>query len=569
MTTTIDLRAYYSQDRHYTLEALDQLLPPLPPGRNGSARGYDGPARPHEGPFDPHHGEPLPDDVKERFLDYLKGLGLVRHSDGRYRGPCPFEHENGPSDGESSFYASPVSGTWHCFGSSHAGQRHGGIQSFRSLGFRVQLPRYTPDPEATRKLWAAKRGSPPEDKQGKEPAPESKHHYQGYVDDCWPIHSRRQKAAVQSNRPDRLTGEIKAHQKRLLSWARSEDAEFVYMTDHVRKLCTTSEDPHLNTPDLEPLVVAYFGEKDDYTGEEKPVVRRVRDCSHPVRAECSKHGPQAEWGAECRLGYCPHCLPDIARTVDRARLPDIDPKEGAAYRSVWLTGVYPLPEALPDWKEQLDALQKQWNDALTRIQRRKATNGIVFSRAFTAYYTLNEGCIHWKVMLRESAPGHADDAVAELCRVMDAEVYDDRRYVHGELATLQLIEDCRTHLLGFSPDIDWEEKFELFAAHLDATKGKHVFQTMGFLWELMEKAAAEEKEEKPEPMVCKVPGCGERLAIKVYRNEPAPGRGETTLGAVGKSRGPDPPASRQPAREGEAAEGGRPNYEGDYWEVVV
>jgi hypothetical protein len=162
----------------------------------------------------------------------------------------------------------------------------------------------------------------------------------------------------------------------------------------------------------------------------------------------------------------------------------------------------------------------------------------VLWRSFTAYYTLNEAWIHWKIMLKEDSPHGADDAVAELCQAMNAEVYDDRRYVHGELATLQLIENARTHLLGFSEDIDYEEKFELFAAHLDGTRGKHIFQGMGSLWGMLRELP------EPEPLACDE--CGSRLHRVVERD---PMRGQSAPCAN--------PPGRPPPR-GNGAPGGGP-----------
>jgi hypothetical protein len=75
----------FHPELRYNLEQLERLLPPLP-----AREDEDGQERTYDGPFNPHHGEPLPDDAKERFLDCLKGLGLTRHSDSRYRGLAPF-----------------------------------------------------------------------------------------------------------------------------------------------------------------------------------------------------------------------------------------------------------------------------------------------------------------------------------------------------------------------------------------------------------------------------------------------------------------------------------------------
>ena len=516
----IDLRAYYTQDRRYTLEELERLLPPLPTSKDDDEEGRE---RHYEGAFNPHHGEPLPDDARERFLDYVKGLGLTRNADRRYRGPCPFPHENGPSDGESAFYVSPISGAWHCFGSSHEGSRNGGITSFGALDFRVHLPQYRPNPEATRELFAVKRGRPPEEKRGREPTLDSCHHYQGCVDECWPIHRQRRKAALKQGKTDRLTGEIRRHWDYLAANTRTADAEkypIVFLKPNGVKLCISVEHHHLATPDLEPLAVALLGER-DAQGEINPTVKRLRECGRECKWVCpGGHGEKLRGLAQCGLHFDPHCLTDTAKTLDQARLPDIDPESGAAYRSVWLLGRYPLPADLPKWEEALKSLQKTWEDALVKLQRRKATKGSILWRSFTVYYTEDEGLIHWKVMLREDCPGAADGAVTDLCQVMDAEVYDDRRFVHGELASLQLVENARSHLLGFSKEMAWETKLALFAAHYAATRGRHIFQGMGVLWSLLREVP------KPEPLTCDE--CGLRLKQVLINDEPS--REEMTVG---------------------------------------
>jgi hypothetical protein len=399
----------------------------------------------------------------------------------------------------------------------------GGVSALRELGFKGRAAAYKPPGEYDFSQFYMKRGRPPEDQRGREQTPDCEHHYQGYSDECWPVHRRRRKAAAQNGSPDRLTGEVKTHLRYLASNSRRADAEKDYITPDGVKLCISTENPHLNTSDLETLGVGYYGEKGS-NGEEHPNVKRIRDCGMSCKWDCLSFWTKMTGQAECRLHYCPHCLTDIGRDLDRARLPDIDPESGAAYRSVWLIGKYTLPESLPNWEGELASLQKQWESALTKTQRRKSTKGSVLWRSFTAYYTLNECWIHWKVMVKEGAPHGADDAVTELCRAMNAEVYDDRRYVHGELASLQLIENARTHLLGFSEDIDYEEKFELFTAHLDATKGRHIFQGMGSLWALLRELP------EPEPLVCDE--CGSRLH-RIVEREPMrgqPAQGDTPLG---------------------------------------
>ena len=117
-------------DGRYSLEELDRLIPPLPKKEPAGAR------RTYQGSFKPHHGDPLSRHRQESLEAFLKDeLGLVRHYDGRYVGPCPFPHSGGPSDGSQALYASPMTGSWHCFGSSHQGKRSGGVQLFEALGF--------------------------------------------------------------------------------------------------------------------------------------------------------------------------------------------------------------------------------------------------------------------------------------------------------------------------------------------------------------------------------------------------------------------------------------------------
>jgi hypothetical protein len=434
---------------------------------------------------------------------------------------------------------SPVSGTWHCFGSSHSDKRSGGIQSFRSLGFRVQVPQYNPNPEATRELFAIKRGRPPEEEQGREPTSECDHHYQGYVDECWPIHRQRRKAALKQGHPDRLTGEIRKHWEYLAANTRSKNAEF-YITLFSKgsdvKLCISIENPRLATPDLEPLLVALLGERDK-TGEITPAVKRIRKCGKDCKWVCEdkpqEHGDQILGQVRCGLHYDPHCLTDEAGKLDKARLPDLDPETGEAYRSVWLLGCYPLPAALSEWEESLKALQDTWEGIVNKLQRRKATRGCVLWRSFTAYYTEDEGMIHWKVLLKEAEPKAADRAIAALGQTMGAEVYDDRRYVHGELASLQLVENSRSHLLGFSEGMPWETKLALFGVHYEAAKGRHVFQGMGVLWQLLRELP------KPEPLKCAE--CGARLRQVIIGD--APPEEEITVGNPIYGRSPPGPGA--------------------------
>jgi len=122
-------------DLRYTLEELEAALPEL------TETDQDRPLREHAGPFTPHSGTPLAESDQARLGQFLKDdLGLRRQYDGRYAGPCPLPHQDGPSTSESNFYISPITGRFKCFGSLHIGNDTGGIDALRLIGFDLALP---------------------------------------------------------------------------------------------------------------------------------------------------------------------------------------------------------------------------------------------------------------------------------------------------------------------------------------------------------------------------------------------------------------------------------------------
>ncbi len=130
-------RAYLLErnpDLRYSLEELESVLPALPAGDQ------DLPLREYTGPFDPHVGTPLAQTDQDRLAAFLKDLGLLRNSDGRYAGACPFPHQDGPSTSECNFHCSPITGRWKCFGSLHVGNSTGEVDALRLIGFEAEQP---------------------------------------------------------------------------------------------------------------------------------------------------------------------------------------------------------------------------------------------------------------------------------------------------------------------------------------------------------------------------------------------------------------------------------------------
>ena len=122
-------------DGRYSLEELEWRIPPLP---TLVADDQELPYKEHTGPFNPHSGTPLALGDQERLAQFLKECGLRRIGDGRFAGPCPLPHKDGPSTGESPFYCSPITAFWHCFGSGHAGNINGGVASLALVGFECE-----------------------------------------------------------------------------------------------------------------------------------------------------------------------------------------------------------------------------------------------------------------------------------------------------------------------------------------------------------------------------------------------------------------------------------------------
>ena len=120
-------------DGRYSLEELEYLIPALTQANRPATTG-----RPYTGKFDPHLGQPLSRKDQIRLAEFLGELALQRNSDGRYAGTCPLPHKDGPATSERSFYCSPITGFWHCFGSNHVGKNNGGTKALQLIGFECE-----------------------------------------------------------------------------------------------------------------------------------------------------------------------------------------------------------------------------------------------------------------------------------------------------------------------------------------------------------------------------------------------------------------------------------------------
>ena len=96
--------------------------------------------------FDPHYGTPLPDAAQAFLRDiFVNEWNLRLLPNGRCAGACPFPHlNNGSCECSQAFYASPVTGIWHCFCSDHPGAQGGAVVSGGFEAIQQQIDRPVP-----------------------------------------------------------------------------------------------------------------------------------------------------------------------------------------------------------------------------------------------------------------------------------------------------------------------------------------------------------------------------------------------------------------------------------------
>jgi hypothetical protein len=145
----------------------------------------------------------------------------------------------------------------------------------------------------------------------------------------------------------------------------------------------------------------------------------------------------------------------------------------------------------------------QMGSITKRVGLRKRSPNQIYYRSMSVYYNVDQGVLRFKALLQENTQGQMDHAIETLATEMRAVRVDTRRYWQGEDARLQLMADSMSHLVGFAPGSQPYEKIRLFQGHLEALKGKHVFQGMGDLYKLEQAIPA------LEPMLCDE--CGERV----------------------------------------------------------
>ncbi len=337
---------------------------------------------------------------------------------------------------------------------------------------------------------------------------------------CKEIHVHRRAFAAETGRPDSQTGEVKAHRDHLLKLLRrrgGKNAEFL-TGRYGEKLCILMENPNLFIDEEWLLLLLRLTVGDvDSDGNEIGIYKQASECGLPCKWNCVTDGTRFTGKIKCRCHFCQGCPTELGRNLARLKLPNLEGE--ARYCETWLYTEHQLPENIALWSSHLQALMLRWEKEVAKLGRRKANKGNVYFRAIGVYYTGNVAKIHWKVMIYEETSGDADAGIDRLCRVMEAEVDSQRRYVDGETAVLQIVEDSMSHLVGIDDQMYEDTQSQIFAAHYFACKGRHIFQGLGALH------AALRQLPPPDPLACDV--CGGPLTQIIDRQE-RPDNGHTS-----------------------------------------
>ena len=339
---------------------------------------------------------------------------------------------------------------------------------------------------------------------------------------CAEVHIRRRQWAADNGRVDSMTGEVASHRDLLLKLLRRrgyDNAEFLTGM-YGEKLCILMENPHLfiDKDWLELLLEQAVGATDD-EGNLTPIVKQLKECGLPCKWSCVTDGTRFTGHIKCRCHFCQYCPTEVGRKLSRLRLPNLDADTGQRYCETWLYTEHQIPENINQWTYIFSQLMSTWEKEVAKLGRRVAYKGKVYFRSLGVYYTGNVARIHWKIMIYEEKENEADPAIEYLCRVMGAEIDGQRRYISGESAVMQIVEDTMSHLVGIDKRLSEEIQVQLFAAHYFATKGRHIFQGLGALHGALRKLP------KPDPLVCDV--CGGSL-IQIIDRQDAPDSGHTS-----------------------------------------
>jgi len=280
------------------------------------------------------------------------------------------------------------------------------------------------------------------------------------------------------------------------------DGEFSPSCTEVGKVAIITENPHLFLP--KDVIADLIGRL--YANKER-LQARIKECGHKLGMDCEDHGERYRTTKTCKTDVHGACGTDTTNKL--ARLNGMDDMEGRRqYREVWMRSYIALEGYNVDaWA---DALQHQidiWGKQIKKIAKRKRTEGRIVARA-CSFYMGRITRTHWKVMLREEYPGELDYIIEELCRTMEGDVIAENTYHMGESALLQLMEDSSIGLVGMD-----EEDPSLFYTYQQATKRRHLFQSMGKLSKDVKELP---EAEKPR---CDVEGCGKPLHPRPINEE--------------------------------------------------
>jgi hypothetical protein len=209
--------------------------------------------------------------------------------------------------------------------------------------------------------------------------------------------------------------------------------------------------------------------------QEAAGVRSLQTCGWTASFECDEHGPRFKSRKTCCLPDHSFCPTQVTKKLRVLTLPA--PPEGGCYRAVWLGKAFDLP--VETAAEGVQGVLRAATEAARVVRRRIMGKGLM-SKAISFRMAHGRSVAHIKLVFLEKVKGDSDEAVAEFAKVLGAIVLGNKRTSAPGTIVVQLMADSTYHLFALeSPDP------ELYAAWYFGTNGSRLFESYGFLREML------------------------------------------------------------------------------------
>lgn len=343
--------------------------------------------------------------------------------------------------------------------------------------------------------------------------------------ECTLMHAKAHRTSLKLNKPVNFMTMAFDHRNEFVK-QHPKNGEFHSLGEQGVKLCdfcVSMDDPRRisNQRQMENMVFGALGQV-DFAGNPVAASLAIADCGRETVMNCDVHGAAYGGSHKCRQGFCPNCGTQAASEAARVKMPSLEGDE-QYYHIVFETRTV-LPENLEHWGPVFASQIDTWQKVMSKASGWKESAKKIYSRAHSTYYGIDEServvaVTTWKVMFHEDSEGCLSKTVGKILKAMDAMIIDEHRGQDGEVATLQIVMDFMTHLIGMDPAITSQDQGKVFYGHYTSTRGRHIFQAYGLLRKLITALP------EPEPQICPIEGCGLKLREVLVPNAPSGGVG--------------------------------------------